>query len=126
MAMPQVNLKKINLTGNDRKIFDLVVKKNGEIRATKPIVKKDEPLTGKAAYVWRMVCFLVSPKPQHQRMPYTADWNLPAYDENGNWKSRIAHEMANNLKHIEDEIINAIDMSQWHGVHIWGKALGYL
>lgn len=126
MAMPKVNVEKVNLTGDDEKIFGLVVKKNGEIRATKPVVKHANPLTGKAAYVWRMVCFIVSPKPYHHCMPVCAVYDLPAYDENGKWRSRIADEMAKDLKHIEDEIINAIDMSQWHGVHRWGKALGYL
>jgi len=126
MAMPKVNIEKVNVDGDDRKIFNLIVKKNGEIRATKPVLKHTDPLTGKAAYVWRMVCFIVSSKPQHHCMPVCAVYDLPAYDENGKWKSRIADEMANELKPLEDAIMGAVDKGQWHGAHRWGKALGYL
>lgn len=103
-------------------ILNIIVKKDGTVRASKPKVK--DALTGKAAYVWRMVCFLTSPKPAHQCMPCTCDFDLPAYDEEGKWRSPIAREMAATLKPIEDAIVDSIDKREWHGVHTWGRVLG--
>jgi hypothetical protein len=101
-------------------ILNIIVKKDGTVRASKPKVK--DALTGKAAYVWRMVCFLTSPKAAHKCMPCTCDWDLPVADENGKWRYSLAREMAKDLKAVEDAIVDAIDKSEWHGVHAWGRA----
>ena len=122
MAMPISNPDLTNLTREEKDIIGLVVKKNGQIRATKPKVKEDEPITGKASYVWRMVVFMVSQNRVHQCMPITADFDLPAYDEEGKWSSRKSREMAETLKAVEDSIVNGVDKSQWHGVRRWQKA----
>jgi len=114
--MPKVDLNKVNM--HDR-IINRVVKPDGSIRASKPEIIKENPDTGKAAYVWRMVVFMVSPKPRHQCMPCTAYFDLPAYDENGKWRCQLARKMADSLKPLEDMIINAVDMSEWHGVRRW-------
>ena len=125
MKMPVANRELLrSLVGENLKIADIVVKKDGSIRASKPKVDKLDPLTGKAAYVWRMVCFLVSPKPAHMCMPCTADFDLPAYDENGNWKSSIAREMAKPLDEVVSVIVDAVKKSEWHGVHRWARAFG--
>jgi len=126
MNMPKVNIKNINgelLTDEERAIFNIVIKKNNSIRASKPKVKDD--LTGKSAYVWRMVCFFVSPKGPHQCMPCTATFDLPAYDENGKWCSSIARAMEKELDTLVDKITAGIDKREWHGVRRWGRALGY-
>jgi len=128
MTMPTVNTKNIeNLSDEETKIFNVVVKKNNTIRATKPKVNRSNTdiINGKASYVWRMVAFMVSPKPAHQCMPACASFDLPAFDENGDWKSPIARIMENELQKLIDVIIDNIDKSQWHGVHRWGRALGY-
>jgi hypothetical protein len=104
-------------------ILKIIVKKDGTVRASKPKVTAD-PITGKAAYIWRMVVFIVSPKPGHSCMPCTCDWDLPVTDENGKWRYSLAAAMAKTLKPIEDAIIDSIDKSEWHGVHTWGKILG--
>lgn len=125
MKMPIANRELLrSLTGENLKITDLVVKKDGSIRATKPKVDKLNPFTGKAAYVWRMVCFMVSPKPAHMYIPCTADFDLPAYDENGNWRSPIAREMAKPLDEVVNVIVDAVKKSEWHGVHRWSRAFG--
>lgn len=106
------------------KIANLVIKKDGTIRASKPKVT-DDPLTGKAAYVWRMVCFSVSPKPAHHCMPVCANFDLPAYDENGKWKCEISRKMEKELDKIADAIIDCVPKTQWHGIQRWGKAFGF-
>jgi hypothetical protein len=125
MAMPISNPDLTNLTREEKDIINLVVKKNGQIRATKPKVKEDEPITGKAAYVWRMVVFMVSQNRVHSCMPVTADFDLPAYDEDGRWSSRKAREMSETLKATIDAIVDGVDKSQWHGVKRWSRAFGY-
>jgi len=106
------------------KILAIIVKKDGTVRASKPKVKADDPVTGKAAYIWRMVCFLTSPKRAHQCMPCTADFDLPAFDETGKWRTQIALEMCRALKPIENAIIDNIAKEEWHGVKTWGRVLG--
>lgn len=126
MSMPEVNrevLSHLSKTFADEElaIINIIIKKNGEVRASKPKVK--DIISGKAAYVWRMVVFSVSTKPQHQCMPVCADFDLPAYDENGKWTSSAAREMSKKLKPIEDAIVNSIPKAQWHGVRRWKNAL---
>ena len=121
MTMPTVNIKNIeNLSDEETKILNVVVKKNQTIRASKPNVKdKTNYINGKASYVWRMVCFIVSPKPAHQCMPVCANFDFKDDD----WTNR--RQVEKDLQVLIDKIIDAVDMSQWHGVHRWGKALGY-
>ena len=113
----------LHLKAEGLAILKIIVKKDGTVRASKPKVTKDA-LTGKAAYVWRMVCFLTSPKPAHSCMPCTCDFDLPAFDYDGKWKGDIARRMAKELKPIEDAIVDSIDKSEWHGVHTWGRVFG--
>lgn len=126
--MPKVNIEnaKDKLAGNDEGLLILhrIVKKDGTLRASKPKVLKDAPITGKTAYVWRMVCFMVSPKSQHQCMPCTADFDLPAYDTEGKWRYQLAREMMDTLKPVENAIVDSVDKSDWHGVIRWGQVFG--
>ena len=121
--MHQINLDQLNLNDVEKQIVSLIVKKNGEIRSTKPKVTSD-PLTGKAAYVWRMVMFYASDKAQHHCMPVCADFDLPAFDENNKWKSSIAREMSKELRVIEDEILKQIPSDKLHGLNRWKTVLG--
>jgi hypothetical protein len=123
MNMPTVNRRKLNLTEDEIKIVSKIIKKDGSIRASKPKVDENNPNTGKSAYVWRMVCFLVSPKPAHHCMPCTAEFDLPAYDEKGRWSSALARDMAKSLDEIVNKIVDSIDVRLWHGVHRWSQAL---
>lgn len=110
------------------RIVEIVVKYSDEIRASKPKLNgqldPDWYIKSKAAYVWRMVVFMVSKQRQHQCMPVCADFDLPAQDEKGKWSCSIAREMAKELDQVVDVIVNAVPKSQWHGISRWGKALG--
>lgn len=107
------------------RIADLVLRgSTNQIRATKPKVKEDNHDTGKAAYVWRMVAFQVSPNGQHHCMPVTADFDLPAYNTEGKWSASIAREMAKDLDRLVDCIVNCVPKHQWHGVTRWARAMG--
>ena len=120
--MPIVSKRNLHLTDAEIPIARKIIKKDGCIRASKPKVNEN-PTTGKAAYVWRMVCFLVSPKPAHMCMPCTAEFDLPAYDENGRWSSPVSREMAKELDVLVNKIVDGIDVALWHGVHRWAKVL---
>ena len=124
--MPKINIENINadsLTDEEREIFNIVIKKDNSVRASKPKVK--DHLTGKAAYVWRMVCFQVSPKPAHHCMPVCANFDLPAFNDNGEWKSALSRIMEKELDKVVNIIVDAIDKREWHGIKRWGRALGY-
>jgi hypothetical protein len=129
-GMPKVDVTKaenlINKNAADKAeglaILKIIVKKDGTVRASKPKVK--DAVTGKAAYIWRMVCFLTSPKPAHSCMPCTCDFDLPAFDYDKKWSYDIARRMMTELKPIEDAIVDSIDKKEWHGVQRWGRVFG--
>jgi len=126
MTMPNVDraiLDAAELNDDERAIIALVVKKNGQVRATKPKVSEDNPITGKAAYVWRMVAFVVSRNSKHHCMPICADFDLPAFNDDGKWSSKLARVMSKELKPVEDAILNSIPKTQWYGVNRWVKAI---
>lgn len=128
--MPKVDLQVLNsklATANNQEwndIVALVIKKDGSVRSTKPKLDKNNPITGKAAYVWRFVVFTVSKVRAHQCMPCTADFDLPAHGPDGKWSSAAAREMAKELHVLESMISGSIDKREWHGIARWGKAFG--
>ena len=107
-------------------ICKLILKKTGEIRATKPKIDKNNHVTGKAAFVWRNVVFLVSKVRAHQCMPVCSDFDLPAYDENGKWSCAIARDMSKELDFLIRLIVDLVPVHQCHGLMRWGRALGYV
>jgi len=130
VSMPKINLDNCNLTTEERVIAERILNK-GQLRASKPAIKYTikeqdcyprrirvpDELGGKAAYVWRMVAFSISPKPQHQCMPMTADFDLPGdYTE--------TRELAKELDKLVDKIIASVPKSEWYGVRRWGQAFG--
>lgn len=119
MEMPIVNLDKVlpNLSEEEKKVA-LLCLNNGRVRATKPRIDKNDPLTGKAVYVWRMVVFLVSHKHAHHCIPMGADFDLPIYP----WKEDAARVMRQELKRIEDAIVDSIPKENWYGVKRWSNA----
>lgn len=123
------------LSQEETLIFNrIVLVKNGvpQLRATKPKIeysvytknglKYREPTyeTGIAAYVWRMVAFMASPKGQHHCMPMCATFDLPTKD--------LTYDQRRDLEKkwlaFADKIVNAIPKTQWHGVKRWGQAMG--
>lgn len=98
-------------------VFDLVVKRNGEIKKSKPAIDANNQDTGYAAYVWRNVVFLVSSNPKHQCMPVCANFDMI---EHGNER----RELCKRLDKLVDLIVDAVPKSEWHGVHRWARAFG--
>jgi len=125
-AMPRINIEALNLNHEDMAIVKLIVKSNGSIRSTKPHINDNNPITGKAAYIWRMIAFSVSKNPVHHCMPITATFDLPAFGNDNKWSSALASKMAKELKHIENEILGQIPKIEWYGITRWGRSLGYL
>lgn len=118
--LDKLNELRASLSEREQKILDVVVKKDGTIRASKPtLTKKLNPsLWGEAAYVWRMVVFQVSRNPVHQCMPVTADWDIHLTTDERRKVTRV-------LDSLVDKIVNTVPVTQWHGILRWGRALGY-
>ena len=67
MNMPIINLD--NLDDQEKAIAEKIIGRGGKLRSS-------NPSDGEAAYVWRMVAFMVSPKPQHQCIPVSHDFGV--------------------------------------------------
>ena len=118
--MPIVNLNNLSKAESilELNAIKLILKRDGSIRATKPKMLDNDMETRRAAYIWRMVCFFVSPKRQHQCIPVTADFDLCDSD----WKDR--ENVIPFLDSVVNDVVDTIPKSQWKGVHSWGMALG--
>ena len=137
--MPKADLSKDTLTEAEQAIVAVFVKKDGAINATRPTLPKqvkiqdpnspygyhydyaDEAgaLRGKAAYVWRWVVLQVSPRSEHHCMPSTDFCYLPHCD----YEARKVLEAE--LQVIARKVVDAVKVSEWHGVRRWGNAFGY-
>ena len=116
MEMPSVNMGKIR-SAEAKKIAERIVRPDGTLRASKPATKDE--LGKKAAYVWRMVAFYVSPNPRHQCWPVCAVSDLPGAD----WREK--NDLAKNLLDtVVQEIVDAVPKEEWHGIIRWGEAWG--
>jgi len=104
-------------------------KNKGRLRAAKPkieyniVIKDGRKLrhptleTGRVAYLWRMVAFVVSPIGQHQCLPVCADFDLPG-------ELSEMREKAKELDALADKITNAIPPQKWQGINRWARAFG--
>jgi len=102
-----------------QEIINVVMKNGKGFRASKPKVDKTKPITGRIAFVWRMVGFMVSPNSRHWCMPVTAEFDLCDED----WNNR--KEVIEDLNVIVNEIVDSVPKEKRYGVNRWGKALGY-
>lgn len=105
-------------------ITDIVIKKDGTLRASKPKSKTETMRMGCAIYIWRMVAFALSRRPQHQMMPSTADFWIPAYNAEGKWSYREVRKITDALKPLEDAIVKSVPVRQQAGTMRWGRAFG--
>ena len=113
--MPKVRMEEL---AGDALGYAQAITINGRLRASKP---KD----GEAAYVWRMVAFLVSPRRQHQCMPCTADFGIDFRTPEAQWDVRRVGEYCREvLDPVVDQIVDAVDKRDWHGVKRWAEAYG--
>lgn len=70
-----------NLTKEENEIFDRIVGRDkNHLRSSKPKLKdaKTDVIGGKAAYVWRMLCFYLGTRGVDQCMPVCADMDIIA------------------------------------------------
>lgn len=120
--------------------------RGGLLRSSKP--KGD----GKGCYIWRMVAFMVSPQPQHQCIPFAADFDIadsafahrtdkytPVYSSDEDRKAvaewdektwKTMHRRTQRRAFIKEEldpivsdIVDAVPKSEWHGVKRWASVL---
>ena len=92
-----------------------IVRSDGTLYASKPGKASVE-----AQYIWRMVVYMVSPRPRHQCMPVTADWCLTSkYGSRYQERKAVIAE----LDAIADEIVDSIPVTQWHGIRRWSGIL---
>lgn len=117
--MQTIDLTAANLNEEDMKIAEQIVKRNGQLYASKP-----KKASGEAQYVWRMVVFMVSNKPAHQCIPVTAEFDLPDKYWNGENAHELRRARTKELDKLADAIIDTVPKHQWHGVMRWGHALG--
>lgn len=112
MTMPRIDLQALwqKLSKDDMSIVRRVVRENTwRLRTSRPKLC-DSNESRYAAYVWRMVAFMVSPHSQHHCMPITCFWWLPE----GTDKKVMQY-----LDRLVDEITNTVPDSQWWGVRAW-------
>ncbi len=121
--MATVDLTAADYTAEELEILKLVVKRDGTIRASKPKLDRNKPLTGKAAFVWRMLVFSVSHNPQHQCMPIMCYYDLPCR-VNGKWDHKLEKSMSDELNVLVDKVLATIPKHEWAGVMRWASVLG--
>lgn len=137
MNMPKINLDSIE-NPEILEIAKNITKKDGTLYASKP-----KKVNGLEQYIWRMVAFVVSPKPQHHCMPMGAEFDLYNWIEK-NVENCVPYRSYSNmseseregltnifleykrlkpfLKEAEDTISNTVPKEQWHGIHRWARA----
>jgi len=130
MDMPAVDMTQlvVTLTAPERTLVTRIVRPSAvdnysgreQLRASKPKVDRRDPESGKAAYVWRMVVFMVSPRPRHHCMPVCAEFDLPERDYDRR------RELVKELDALVDKIVDAVDPREWHGAIRWGQAYGLI
>ena len=126
--MPKISY--IPKSSEEKKILGLITNRE-RLRATKPPIPKrvkinygnwvyetkEGAMQGRAAYVWRMVAFMVSPKSNHHCMPVSARFDLPGTLQ----EVKIEMEL---LDKLVDRIVDSVDKSEWYGIVRWGRVLG--
>lgn len=138
--MPKINMQalKDTLTSQEYALVErIVIARNGytTLRASKPKVERTVPVaskyhstptmypseeSGRAAYLWRMVAFLISPIPQHSCMPVMAFCDLPHRED---WDERRGIEKE--MDALADKVVDVVKPRDWNGVRRWAYAFGY-
>ena len=112
MTMPTINLDDAFMNDLERALAEQIIKKDGKLYASKP-----KKASGEAKYLWRMVAFAVSPKPQHQCLPVTADFDLE-----GSWSEN--RELAKGLDDLAQRIEETVPIFKRYGVMNWARVMG--
>jgi hypothetical protein len=86
-----------------------IVDREGRIRESRPEIT--DPYSGCAAYVWRMVCFIISPNPKYQCLPVMATDYVPQIPER--------EKLLDWLDALTDKILTQIPTRRWLGIVRW-------
>jgi hypothetical protein len=125
MNMPIINLD--NLDDQEKAIAEKIIGRGGKLRSS-------TPSDGEAAYVWRMVAFMVSPKPQHHCIPVSHDFGVmdiaPKIKKFCKYMNREIEQtdfdwVRNHCKKLDiivDKIVDNVKVQNRHGVNRWAKA----
>lgn len=118
--MMKIDFDGLYLVGKALDIAKEIVKKDGTLYSSRP-----QKASGEAQYVWRMVVFSLSSKPQHQCIPATADWYLgDDYWKDMTWKERSDYRKY--LDMIADAVVKTVPVTSQPGTLRWGRALGMI
>ena len=125
MTMPVINIE--NLNNDEKVIAEKIIGRGGKLRSSKPS-------DGEAEYVWRLVAFMISPKPHHQCIPCSHDFgvmdiapkvtkfckflNKEITQTDLDWVRNRCKE----LNVIVDKIVDNVKIQNRHGVNRWTKA----
>lgn len=117
MQMPVIKEAVDKLPEHMKPLAVQLIGRGGRLRSSKP---KD----ANAAYVWRMVAFNVSPKPEHQCMPVSVYFFVQVPGESKWSVETVDRFIKETLDPIIDAVIDNIPATEWHGVRRWTSALG--
>jgi len=127
MEMPVINVKDLELTDDQKAIAKMILGHGSKLRASKP---KD----GEAQYVWRLVAFMVSPKPAHHCIPCSHDFGVmdiaPTVTKFCEFRNKNVTQtdfdwVRNRCKELDvivDKIVDSVKVQNRHGVNRWAKA----
>lgn len=127
MDMPVLTFD--NLSETEKAIAEKIVTKHNTLRTSKPN-------DGEAQYVWRMVCFMVSPKPAHHCIPMTHDFGVmglaPKITKYCNYRKKEVEQtdfdwVRNRCKELDmivDKIVDNVKIANRHGINRWVRAFG--
>lgn len=110
--MPTIDIQKIEASPEERKVLQEVVKKNGQLYASKP-----KKASGRGKYLWRELVFYLSSNPKHQCMPVTNAYELNDED----WENRT--EVTKQLHSLADKVLKTVRPEKRHGLRRWAKIL---
>ena len=109
--MPRIDSDKVS-SPFAKRLVPLITTSEGTLRTTRPDILPDFPLSGHAAYVWRMIAFHISPISQHHCLPMAAPFYIQEED---------IHKLVEFLDTIVDEILEQFPPSSWQGIMAWGR-----
>jgi len=137
-SYPRIDLDTLKnlLSPEDYDVVKLIVgtrgDANGRLRANKPKQDPNDPNTGLASYVWRMVAFTASPDARHHCMPCTADFDItmPGFSyrratrEDVHRQNEYRKAQVERGDAIEKIVVFSIAPIEWHGTRRWGQVYG--
>lgn len=114
MLMPIVNVDMDKYTEEEREILGLMVN-NGRLLATQPKISYRNPVTGKAAFAWRMIVWFLSYRTNHCAEPNSPKDLLPARI-GGTWDDEYCKKLEKEMyvlirKVLEEYPEDAFDFS---------------